>query len=141
MNTQPDFNCRVSPMTCRYLSWKDTQIWKLDSCQLGHQNLKGCFCFSGWRFFPHVVNSVGLCISFNSVSSLLIKQITHRINYIASQILRTATDGCHSQPWLACRLASRASYWRCSRTLTPLFQFSFRVDVHEHRRTFAKRKH
>ena len=50
----------------------------------------------------------------------------------ASQILCMATDGCRSQPWLACRPTSRASYWRCSRTLTLLFRFSFQVDGHVH---------
>ena len=38
--------------------------------------------------------------------------------YRASQILRAAIDGCRSQPWLACWLTSRASYWLCSQTLT-----------------------
>ena len=58
-------------------------------------------------------------------------------NYIASQILSAHTDGCCPRPWFACQPASGASYWRCFRTLTLLFQFIFRVmvmhiDIHFH---------
>ena len=44
-----------------------------------------------------------------------------------------------SQPWLACLLASGASYWCCFQTLTLLFQFSFQVDGHAHWCIFANR--
>ena len=59
----------------------------------------------------------------------------------ASQILCTAIDGCCLRSWLAYLPASGASYWRCSQTLTLLFQLSFWVDGHMHRHTFAKRRH
>ena len=38
--------------------------------------------------------------------------------YRASQILRAATDGCRSRPWLACRPTSGSAYWLCSQTLS-----------------------
>ena len=60
--------------------------------------------------------------------------------YRVIQILRAASDGCRSRPWLACWPASGPLYSRCFQTLTLLFQFIFRVDGHAHRRTFAKRR-
>ena len=61
-----------------------------------------------------------------------------RLYHIASQILRVATDGSRLRPWLACQPTIGTSYWCCSQTLTLLFQFSFWVDDHAHRHTFAK---
>ena len=56
-----------------------------------------------------------------------------------TRILRSASDGCRSRPWLAYSRVSGPSHCRCFQTLTVLFQFIFRVDGHMHRRTFAKR--
>ena len=44
------------------------------------------------------------------------------IMYRASQILRVATDGCCSRLWLPSQPSSGSAYWRCSQTLTMLFQ-------------------
>ena len=60
--------------------------------------------------------------------------------YRVIQILRAASDGCRSRPWLACWPASGPLYSRCFQTLTLLFHFIFRVDGHTHRRTFAKQR-
>ena len=56
-------------------------------------------------------------------------------NYRVIQILRTATDGCRSQPWLAGRLPHGASNCRCSQILTLFFSsvsklLVTRIDVH-----------
>ena len=72
-----------------------------------------------------------------NVKIVLMKSIFLR-NYRAYQILRTASDGVRSRPWLASRPTSAALHWRCSQTLTLIFQFNFRADGHAHRRIFAK---
>ena len=81
-----------------------------------------------------------------NLKSLSRKKIsTLRGNLIAKntviQILRAASDGCRSWPWLAYSRVSGPSDCRCFQTLTVLFQFIFWVDGHAHRRTFAKWKH
>ena len=52
------------------------------------------------------------------------------VMYRVIQILRAASDGCRSRPWLVCWPASGPLYSRSFQTLTLLFQFIFPVDGH-----------
>ena len=68
-------------------------------------------------------------------AKLSIQHIVYLLNYRVIQILRAASDGCRSRPWVAHSRVSGPSVCRCFQTLTVLFQFIFRVDGRAHRHT------
>ena len=122
--------------------WVSATTWLnlTKSAVLFHKGI----CDDYWHYGPLTLGASALpnyllilCCYFSACFSNF---VIYYFIYRASQILCTATDGCRSRPWLACQLPSEASYWSCSQTLTLLFQFSFRVDGHAHRHTFAMRR-
>ena len=71
----------------------------------------------------------GMAFGFwKAMEDVMIQEIyIHR----ASQILIAATDGCRSQPWLACWLAS-GHHTEVAPKHSLLFQLTFRVIDHAH---------
>ena len=127
-------------------AWRHTPVYFFESrpwlgdSVLVFDRVKVC----SW-IFTLDIHKQGLILQY-SVNSLwwphfqtIMYQLVH-ITYRVFQILRAAAAGCRSRSWLVYWPISGASYWRCSQTLTLLFQFSFRVDGLAHRRTFVKRR-